>query len=70
MATLGNTTITCDFDGFGGLVTLKCRATDCYYNQFRWVQDDIYCNLKQLMIGSDGKCTSYKPVPTKEAKYD
>lgn len=55
---------------FEPIVKLLCEEMNCQNNLFNASNsfDDrmLACNLKQLIIGKDGKCLSYKAVPKDE----
>lgn len=54
---------------FEPIVKLLCEETNCQnnlVNAANSIDDEMLaCNLKQLIIGKDGKCLCYKPIEKK-----
>ncbi len=56
MASLGTMKIRYEFEE---IVKLECLSMDCINH----MNNEIFCNLKKIDIGSDGKCESYFSKP-------
>ena len=48
------------------IVLLKCANKECRHNLANSSEGYIACNLKRLVIGSDGRCLDNTVIPRKK----